>query len=191
MFLLTTTMTLTSNPFFTDDFTHPHQWRRYSFQFWLPFPRGFSFHLVGGALLCRLPYTPSVYGAAIRVASGATLQGLADPGVSPSIAWVAFPWLRDCRVQGGWHHWGCSAKSPNNLLRISSPGDDDAPTGTLPCREEGWPHVVQQSEPHEGCVGHASRLCWEDHCSVYERIVLPTGPAERRHSTPHWSSSDY
>jgi hypothetical protein len=30
-FLLTTTMTLTSNPLFIDDFTHPHEWRRHSF----------------------------------------------------------------------------------------------------------------------------------------------------------------
>jgi hypothetical protein len=30
-----------------------------------------------------------------------------------------------------------SAESPDNLLQISSPGDDDAPTGTLPRREEG------------------------------------------------------
>jgi hypothetical protein len=123
------------NPLFTDDFTHPHQWRRHLFQFWLPFPWGFSLHLVGDALLHWLPYIPSVYGAAIRGASGATLQGLADPGVSPSAAGMEFPWFRDCRVQGGQCHWGRSAKSPDNLLWISSPGDDDAPTRTLPHRE--------------------------------------------------------
>jgi hypothetical protein len=134
---------------------------------------------------------PSVYGAAIWGASGATLQGLADPGVSPSAAGMPFPWFRDYQVQGRRHHRGRSAKTPNNLLQISSPGDDDAPTGTLPRREEGWPHVVQQSEPREGRVGHASRLGWEDHCSVYERTILPTGPAERHHGTPHWSRSDY
>jgi hypothetical protein len=161
-------MTLTSNPLFTDDFTHPHQWRRDSFQFWLPSPRGFSLHLVGGALLRRLPYTPSVYGVAIRGASGATLQGLANPGVSPSSAGMVFSWLRDCRVQDGRHHSGRSAKSPDNLMRISSPGDDDAPTGTLPRWEKGWPHVVQPSESREGRVGYASRPSWEDHCSVYE-----------------------
>jgi hypothetical protein len=46
--------------------------------------------LVGGALLRWLPYTPSVHGVVVRGASGATLQGLADPGVSPSIAGLVF-----------------------------------------------------------------------------------------------------
>jgi hypothetical protein len=45
---------------------------------------------MGGALLCQIPYTHSLYGAAIQGATGATLQGLADLGVSPSAAWVAF-----------------------------------------------------------------------------------------------------
>jgi hypothetical protein len=38
-----------------------------------------------------IPHTPSVHGAAIRGALGGMLPGLADPGVSPSTAWVAFP----------------------------------------------------------------------------------------------------
>jgi hypothetical protein len=46
-------------------------------------------------------------------------------------------------------------------------------------------HVVQPSDPREGRVGYASRPSWEDHRSVYERTVPPTGPAERRHDTPH------
>jgi hypothetical protein len=52
----------------------------------LPFPRGLSLYLVGGALLRWIPHTPSIHGASIRGASGAMLQGLADPGVSPSAA---------------------------------------------------------------------------------------------------------
>jgi hypothetical protein len=38
--------------------------------------------------------------------------------------------------------------------------------------------VVQPSEPREGRVGHASRPSWEDHCSVHEHTVPPSGPAK-------------
>jgi hypothetical protein len=122
---------------------------------------------------------------------GCHVAGVDDPGVSPSAAGTAFPWLRDYRVQGGRHHQGRNTKSPDNLLRISSPGDDDAPNGTLPHREEGWPHVVQPSESREGPVSYASRPSWEDHCLVYEHTVSPTGPVERHHGTHYWSRSDY
>jgi hypothetical protein len=177
MFFLSTAITLTSNPLHR--WLHPpHQWRRHSFQFRLPFSRGFPRHLVGGALLRWLPYTPSVHGAVVRGASGATLPGLADSRGSPSTAGLAFPWLWYCRVQGGRHHRGRSTEDLDNLLRVSSLRDGDAPTGTLPRREKGWPHVVQQSEPREGRVGYASQPSWEDHCSVYERTVSPTSPVE-------------
>jgi hypothetical protein len=46
------------------------------------------------------------------------------------------------------------------------------------------PCLVQPCESCEGRVGYVSRLSWEDHCSVHERIVPPTGPIERRHGTP-------
>jgi hypothetical protein len=139
----------------------------------------------GGCSAPLVTLHPSVHSAVVRGALGATLLGLADSGGSPSAAWMAFPWLRDPRVQGGWHHQGRSTKSPDNLLRIPSPGDGDAPTGTLPRWEEWWPHVVQQSKPRERCVGHASRPGWEDHCSVYECTLPPASPTERRHGTPH------
>jgi hypothetical protein len=40
-FFLSTTVTFTSNPLSTDDFTHPCQQRRHSFQFLFSSPRGF------------------------------------------------------------------------------------------------------------------------------------------------------
>jgi hypothetical protein len=126
-----------------DDFTHPRQWRRHSFQFRFPFSRGFPFHLVGGAQLRRLPYAPFIHGAAIRGASGPTLSSLADSGGSPPIVGLAFPWRRDYWIQVGRHHRGGSYEDPNDFLRLPSPGNGDAPTGTLPRWEEGWPHVVQ------------------------------------------------
>jgi hypothetical protein len=132
---------------------------------------------VGGALLRRLPYTPSVYGAAIRGASGDTLQGLADFGGSPSAAGLAFPWLWDYWVEGGRHHRGCSYEYPDDFMWIPPLGEGNASTRTLSADKRDdpmWCNRVSHVKDVGPCIptklGGSLSSVWT-HCTAYKPCI--------------------
>jgi hypothetical protein len=87
---------------------------------------------VGSAYVRRLPYAPFVHGAAVRGASGTTLSSLAYfRGSSPSAGLAFF----DSEIVGFRTDDTTEAAAMKTLttLWLPSPGDGDAPLGTLPC----------------------------------------------------------